>query len=129
MSKTPSEEELDEFRNQVLSWVTLDDQIRKLKIAAKERKKAQTVLSQTIMKFMEEHEIDDLNTQYGKIKFCKKNVIKPVTLNEIRDQLEKNSDKTAEEIAKELFAEEKRPKTTKAILHRVVPKVTMCLDI
>ena len=37
--KEPSEEELEEFKTLVNDWIKLDDQIRKLIIATKERKK------------------------------------------------------------------------------------------
>ena len=70
----PSVEELETFKNLVNDWFKYDDQIRKLKIAMKERKNYQRVLNNKIEDFMFSYKYNDLNTQHGELKLILKNV-------------------------------------------------------
>ena len=43
--RTPTEEELDDFKNKMAEWLKMDEQINKLSIAMRERRKLQNALS------------------------------------------------------------------------------------
>lgn len=124
----PTEEELHEFKEQVRAWLALDDIVRKMKLAIRERRKAQDVLSASMKKFMQTHAIDDLDTQHGKICFSCREVKKPISIQEIKAKLQELSDKTGEELWKDIF-EAERPTIEKQSLRRIVPKASMHLDI
>ena len=121
--------DLEQFKEHVRAWVALDEQIKKLKIAAKERKKQLNVLSQSIKTYMEAHNIDDLNTQNGKIRFTKKEVKKPVTVSEMKDALEKMPNATSGEVLENLLSDEKRPVVYRESLKRTAPRTSMILSI
>jgi hypothetical protein len=64
----PSEEELNMFRQRVSEWTKLDDMIRKLTMALREKKVHQKAITQKIEEFMIRHGYDNLNTQQGRIQ-------------------------------------------------------------
>ena len=68
--QVPSNEELENFKNQVKQWIEYDNQIVKLKQALKERRRVQDQLTERIGSFMSKYNIEDLNTKHGKIR-CK----------------------------------------------------------
>ena len=43
--RTPTEEELADFKNKMAEWLKMDEQINKLSIAIRERRKLQNALS------------------------------------------------------------------------------------
>lgn len=67
-----------DFKNNVKEWVTLDDDIKTLQKAMTERKKRKNELTPTILKFMSDYKVNDLNTQNGQIKFVKSVSTKPL---------------------------------------------------
>lgn len=126
--ETPNEEELVDFKNMVSEWTKMDDQIRKLSIAVRERKILQRALGERIKSFMKTYSYDTLNTKQGKIHHSIRKTKQPIKINDIKEVLKEKSHLTGEELLKEIF-EKERPIIEKESIRRVIPKVTMHLDI
>jgi protein subunit release factor A len=94
----PSEDELETFKNLVNDWFKYDDQIRKLKIAMKERKNYQRVLNNKIEEFMFNFKYNDLNTQHGRIKTNVKECIVPIKMNDIKTKIIQYKELSGEEL-------------------------------
>jgi len=75
---TDNNDEFIEFKNNVKEWLILDDDIITLQNAIKDRKVKKNELTPKILEYMEKHEINDLNTNNGKIKFTKSFQTKPL---------------------------------------------------
>ena len=75
---TDDNEDFLEFKTNVKSWITLDDDILTLKKAIKERNKNKIELTTKIMDYMDKFKINDLNTDNGKLKFTKTSYTKPL---------------------------------------------------
>jgi hypothetical protein len=125
----PTKDELDTFKNLVAEWFKYDDIIRKLVVALKERKTLQKALNGKIEEFMFKYKYNDLNTQNGRIKATMKETHKPINMKEIKDILENNKELKGEELLAKIFNKEDRPLITKKIIKRIIPKVSLSLDI
>ena len=125
----PSKEELETFKNLVAEWFKYDDVIRKLVVALKERKTLQKALNSKIEDFMFRYKYQDLNTQNGRIKATMRETPKPINLKEIREILEQNKELKGTELLEKIFNKEDRPLITKKSIKRVIPKVSLSLDI
>jgi len=127
----PNEDDINSFKQQVAEWIKLDDQIRKLSIAIRERKTHQRAMGKKIQDFMVAHKYDNLNTQQGIIKSNVKDVPLPVKLTEIRHKIEEldEEEKLTKAQIIERFFEGERPKVKKKTLLRKIPKVSMHLDL
>lgn len=90
---------LEVFKENVKEWLTLDDDIKTLNSHLRDRKKRKNELTPDILKFMEQYEIQDMNTNSGLIKYNQTLVKKPMNKEFIRNKLSdflKNS-KTADD--------------------------------
>jgi hypothetical protein len=125
----PTKEELETFKNLVSEWFKYDDIIRKLEVALKERKTIQRALNSKIEDFMFSYKYNDLNTQNGRIKATTRTVQKPVNLKEVRTIIENHKDMKGDELLDLIFNKSDRPKTTKKVIKRIIPKVSLSLDI
>jgi len=125
----PTKEELDTFKNLVNEWFKLDDMIRKLFVALKERKNHQRALNNKIEEFMFKYKYNDLNTQNGRIKASVKTSHKPVNIKEVKEIIEKYKDLKGDELLEKIFNKDDRPVTTKKVIKRIIPKVSLSLDI
>jgi hypothetical protein len=128
-SSEPTVEEMDTFKNLVADWFKYDDAIRKLKIAIRERKTLQQALNNKIEEFMFKYNYNDLNTQNGRLKTNVKNFYKPVNIKEVRDIINNNKHLTGEELLAKIFNKEEREMIVKKSIKRIIPKVSMSLDI
>jgi hypothetical protein len=128
-SSEPTAEEMDTFKNLVADWFKYDDAIRKLKIAIRERKTLQQALNNKIEEFMFKYNYNDLNTQNGRLKTNVKNVYKPINIKEVRDIINNNKHLTGEELLAKIFNKEEREMIVKKSIKRIIPKVSMSLDI
>jgi hypothetical protein len=122
----PEEEELEDFKVKVSEWFKLDDQIRKLEIAVKERKTMRNKLNDSIKHFMFKYNYDDLNTQHGMIKANKKEYVVPVKVNDIKSKILEYSNLSGDELIDKIFNVE-RQKVEKHTIKRLVPRITMAL--
>ena len=127
--KEPTTEEMDTFKNLVADWFKYDDAIRKLKIAIRERKTLQQVLNNKIEDFMFKYDYNDLNTQNGRLKTNVKNVYKPINIKEVREIINNNKHLTGEELLAKIFNKDEREMIVKKTIRRIIPKVSMSLDI
>jgi hypothetical protein len=126
--RPPTEEELEMFRQQVAEWTKLDDQVKKLMIAIRERRIHQRAMTNKIQDFMFKHGYDNLNTHSGRIKASVRQVKQPLKLNDIREKILALSNLSGEQLVKEIF-ESERPCQEKRSLRRVMPKVSLSLDL
>ena len=119
----PSEEELDMLKGLVSEWFKLDDQIRKIQIAIKERKVHLKAINGKIEKFMFDYKFKDLNTQHGRIKANERKIKVPVKLSEIKTKILELKDLSGEELLNEIFND--RPTVIKKNIRRVIPTVNL----
>ena len=122
----PTEDELETFKNLVNDWFKYDDQIRKLKIAMKERKNYQRVLNNKIEEFMFNYKYNDLNTQHGRIKTNVKECKVPIKMNDIKTKIIQYKELSGEELLKRIFDED-RQTVVKKNIKRIIPKVSLTL--
>lgn len=126
--RQPTEEELQHFRQQVSEWMKLDDSIRKLSVAVRERRIHQQALAIKVQEFMIKFKYDNLNTQLGRIKSNVRQVKQPLRLSDIREKILALQGLSGEQLVAKIFDEE-RPTTEKRSLRRVIPKVSLSLDL
>ena len=78
---------LDDFKSDVCTWIELDDSIKTLQHAIRDRRLEKQKLTQRIIGFMDHHDIEDLNTKSGRIRY-KTNYVRPqVSKTNIRDRI------------------------------------------
>ncbi len=97
---------LEEFKNQVRAWIEIDNQMRKLHIAMRERTTMKKSLTEKILRFMTKYNIEDLNTKDGSKLRYKVAVVKPtLTKADLKAKLESNYDKarSVDELVKLVF--------------------------
>lgn len=124
----PTDEELEMFRQQVSEWSKLDDQVKKLGIAIRERRIHQRALTGKIQEFMFKHGYDNLNTQAGRIKASVRQVKAPLKLADIREKILAMHNLSGEELVECIFGGD-RPTVEKRSLRRIMPKVSLSLDV
>ncbi len=110
------------FKEEVKQWLLLDDDIRVLNKALTERKKKKNEITPRILEFMGKYEIENLNTQEGKVQYTKSQVTKPMNKEYIKTRLSefmRNVEK-AEKCTNYLLAN--RIKEEKVSLRRVMNK-------
>jgi predicted nucleic acid-binding Zn-ribbon protein len=144
----PSAEETDLFKQQVAEWLKLDDQVRKLNIAIRERRTHQRALSTKVQEFMIKYKYDNLNTTQGVIKSNVRTVRQPLKLGDVRTKLDEMFNEVViestsgentlqdhsevytklKEMIEKIFDGE-RPTVVKQSLNRRIPKVSMSLEL
>tara|TARA_Y200000002_G_scaffold381134_1_gene394325 strand:+ start:889 stop:1296 length:408 start_codon:yes stop_codon:yes gene_type:complete len=111
-----------DFKEDVKLWLKLDDDIKTLNEAIKERKTKKNEITPRLLDFMEKHEINDLNTNEGHLKFQKSLRSKPLSKKYLMDRLGfyfKNNSKS-EKIVNFLYNNREKTETTN--LKRIHPK-------
>ena len=122
-------EELTDVKNVVEQWNRLDAQIRKLRVALRERCVHQKKMGERILNFIQTHKLDGLNTSQGVIKTAVRRVKAPLKIQDVRAQvLALSTELTGEALVQRIFDGE-RPSVEKVSLRKVVPKVHMSLDV
>jgi hypothetical protein len=81
-----SAESLQEFKDQVKTWIELDIIIKRLQLAIKERKKVKDGLNEKILKFMICNNIEDLNTKSGIIRYKKTKTKAPLSQKKLKEK-------------------------------------------
>jgi hypothetical protein len=125
----PTEEDLSTFKQQVSEWTKIDDQVKKLSIAIRERRIHQRALSTKIQEFMIKYGYDNLTTQAGCIKSSVRQVKQPLKLSDIRSKILELHNLSGEELVAMIFSDENRSVCEKRSLRRIMPKVSMNIDI
>ena len=79
---------LEDFKNKVKQWLTIDEEINKYESKIKELKKhKKKILEPEITSFMVEHNITNLNTENGLIKCNERRTKKGLNKHNIRENL------------------------------------------
>jgi hypothetical protein len=79
--------EFVDFKNNVKEWVSLDDDLKTLANAIKERRHRKQLLNSEITKYMKRYKISDLKTEGGKIQCYKSTVTRSLSKNTIITRL------------------------------------------
>lgn len=115
MTESMNEALLEEFKGHVKDWLELDNQLKRLAAAAKERRKRKNDINLKILEFMGRFNIEDLNTKEGIIRYKKTFVKEPLTQKTIKTKLEelfKNDQDTFEKVQRIFTEREKIEKTS-----------------
>lgn len=101
----------DAFRSDVCMWLDLDTSIRALREGIRERQEAKLKLTKKITAFMERHEIADMSTRAGHIRFQVESVREPLSHRAIRDRISEfysSSPGAASELSGAVFGNRQR---------------------
>ena len=114
--------EFIDFKENVKEWITLDDDIKTLNLALKERKQKKNELTPKVLEFMNEYEVHDVKTTDGQLKFSKSLTSKPLNKKYLVSRLgDFFKDYTKGEKAVD-FIYENRDKEEKLKLKRIIKK-------
>ena len=82
-----NEIELRDFKEKVKTWMSIDDEIKMLRDAIKERQEKKKELGDEVLKFMGVHNIDNLNTKKGdKLKYSVSNRKKAISNKVVKER-------------------------------------------
>ena len=111
-----------DFKEDVKTWLKLDDDIKTLNDAIKERKNKKNEITPKLLDFMEKHNINDLNTNDGHLKFQKSLRSKPLSKKYLLDRLGFyfKSEMKGEKVVN--FIYNNREKSETSNIKRVYPK-------
>jgi uncharacterized protein YigA (DUF484 family) len=111
---------MDSFRQHVKAWMQIDDQVRELQSTLRVRRKLQKQLTNNILDFMRLHNIEDLNTQNGTLRYQVRLVKAPVNHEIIKSRLSGCIEPTKlDEVCTRLF--QPREKVERVSLRRMRP--------
>ena len=116
---------LEPFKKAVKEYIIIDDDIKQLEQAVKKRKQNKKKLSDYILTFMSQHDIEDLNTNGGsKLKRSVSYTKKPLNKTTITHMLKEyyKNDLQGEKVAN--FIINKREKVERLRLKRIIKKST-----
>lgn len=71
----------------IKKWVKIDNEIKQLKTLHNERKEAQKILSENLMKTMKENDIDMFDLKQGSLHYKQNKLKKPITKKMLHDVL------------------------------------------
>jgi hypothetical protein len=81
-------EGLDDFKEKIKHWLSIDNQIRDLKTKIKVLQAGQTELTPKIMGFMSKNEIHNMNLgDNGKLKYVKRETAQGITQKLLKEKL------------------------------------------
>jgi hypothetical protein len=117
--ETMNEALLEEFKDNVQAWMDLDNQLKRLEAASKQRKTKKKELNEKILDFMAKYNIEDLNTKQGVIRYKKVFVKEPLSQKIIKERLSDlfRDDQTNYEKIEKIFTD--RGKVEKQSLRRL----------
>ena len=119
--KQPTEDELQDFKNKMAEWLKMDEQINKLSIAIRERRRLQNALSGYIKEFMFKFNYNDVSINNAKVKARQRETLVPLRVNDIKAKLLEYKDLKGEELINKIF--DNREKKVVNTVKRVVPKI------
>ena len=121
--RQPTEEEKEDFKNKMTEWLKIDEQIKKLAIAIRERKRLQNVLNTYIKDFMYKYNYEDVNINNCKVRARKKESLKPLKVVDIKNKMLEYKDMNGEQLVEKIFDPTNREKYFKDSLTRVMPRI------
>lgn len=95
LPQPPDEAALEQFKNDVRMWLELDASIRQLQTSLRDRKKARNVLHERIMRFMGQHNIEDLNTRECRLRYKISYVRSSLSQQAIKERIQSFFNNTA----------------------------------
>jgi hypothetical protein len=111
--------ELKYFKENVKTWLGIDDEIAELNKKIKElRAKKNKQLEPKITLFMRQYNISDLNTDDGKLKCNERNTKKPLSKNLIKQSLSdwfKQDEKEVEAVMEHMISKQEIVKSYKLL--------------
>jgi len=122
-----TQSELTNFKGKVTKYLSIDDEIKQLSKALREKRKEKLMLSNDVLNFMGEFNIEDLNTNTGVLKYSISKTKKTISKKDILEKLTaflKNSDKASEAIS---YIYDNREVVEKVRLKRLKPRKNMNL--
>lgn len=119
--KQPTEDELQDFKNKMAEWLKMDEQINKLSIAIRERRRLQNALSGYIKEFMFKFNYNDVSINNAKVKARQRETLVPLRINDIKAKLLEYKDLKGEELVNKIF--DNREKKVVNTVKRVIPKI------
>lgn len=84
---TDNNPEFVEFKEKIKRWLELDDDIKTLQKAIKDRKTLKNELTPEILEFMDQHDIKDLNTRDGRLQYSKSTTKKALNKKTLTNRL------------------------------------------
>eukprot|EP00798_Chlamydomonas_sp_ICE-L_P002706 gene2706-biopygen7861 len=102
----------NDFKSDVCTWIELDDSIKTLEHAIRDRRLEKQKLTQRIIGFMDHHDIEDLNTKSGRIRYKTKYVRPQVSKTNIRDRISSffpNDAQFADDIVTAIYSSREDP--------------------
>ena len=116
VSANPAGTSLDDFKNDVRTWVELDNSIRRMQSALKERRAAKNMLTERILGFMNRYNIEDLNTKDARLRYKTAYIRVPLSHQTIKDRISTyfgdNNARVAQELQGHLFGNRERSEKT-----------------
>jgi hypothetical protein len=109
------------FKGQIKDWIELDNTIRRLQLAIKQRRAAKKDIERDIMEFMSKYNIEDLNTQDAVLRYSQREIKTTITGKTIKQRLLeffRDAPERAEELLHFVF-EEGRTTQQKTTLRRL----------
>ena len=82
----------EELLNNVRNWITIDNEIRTLQKEQKIRREKKKAISENLIEFMKNNEIDCFEIKDGNLSYVKRNVKKPINKKNLLDILAKYFD-------------------------------------
>ena len=111
--------------NLVKQWITLDNEIKTLQREQKTRREQKKEVSEQLMEFMRDNEIDTFDLKDGNLRYKKRNVTKPISaklLNSVVYNFFEGNEEKASELTNRIH--ESREKSTREIIERKINKPT-----
>lgn len=87
LQSVPEDAVLEEFKSNVRAWMDIDNTIKRMDSAIKERKKARAELTNSILKFMSAYNVEDLNTRDGRLRYKVTSVLTPLGQKKMKERL------------------------------------------
>jgi len=115
----------NELVNLVKQWITLDNEIKTLQREQKTRREQKKEVSEQLMDFMRDNEIDTFDLKDGNLRYKKRNITKPITaklLNSVVYNFFDGNEEKASELTNRI--QESREKSTREIIERKINKPT-----
>ena len=82
----------EELLNNVRNWITIDNEIRTLQKEQKIRREKKKAISENLIEFMKNNEIDCFAINDGNLSYVKRNVKKPINKKNLLEILAKYFD-------------------------------------
>jgi hypothetical protein len=119
----------DKLKNEVKEYLELDDQIKAINKALKERREKKKKLSESILENMKGFNIDFMNTKNGKLTYTTNKRKEPLNKKNLITGLNNYFDNEVESKKVSKIVLDSRSDVTKVTLRRTITKKKNTIDI